>query len=642
MKKSLLVFILVMLALLLVACDFSLAEDITPPPNYVSPTPPPTLGPLFPAQAPDLVSGAAIFAQKCEPCHGATGMGDGPQAAQLSNPPAALAEADVARPVSPAKWFTVVSQGDMQNFMPPFSGSLTEQQRWDVVAYAMSLSTTADQIAQGKSLYAANCAECHGQDGKTVAKADFTDQASMAKLSAQDIFYAITQGMPPSMPALGDKLSEDQSFALAAYVRTFTFARSQAAATAEPAAGTPVGEIATTGTPAGEIASTESPPSDLSTTPEAAATPVAGVGTVTGKLSNGSGDTIPSGLTVSLQAFDQDASGNFSRAVELSAAVAADGSYSFKNVEMPDQRAFIATLMYEDVEYSSEPVFVTAGQSQIDLPITFYETSTDTHTLSVDRWHIFFDFSSDTTVQVIELVVVTNPTNKTIVPAEQGQPILNFTTPQGAINLQFEDTTPGRFIQTDNGFGDTSPILPGSGQHQVVFAYDMPYNKQLELSRKIDLPVNAATILVPDGLTVKSDLLTSQGPSDFQGVTYNVYSSQPLPAGAILEMSLSGKPKSTGTSGVTTDSRQNLLIGLGALGLVLVLGGIFLFVRDRRRSTSDDEDELDVESIDELDDADSIMDAIIALDDLHRAGKIADEAYETRRAELKARLKELL
>jgi len=49
-----------------------------------------------------------------------------------------------------------------------------------------------------------------------------------------------------------------------------------------------------------------------------------------------------------------------------------------------------------------------------------------------------------------------------------------------------------------------------------------------------------------------------------------------------------------------------------------------------------------VESIDELDDADSIMDAIIALDDLHRAGKIADEAYETRRAELKARLKELL
>jgi hypothetical protein len=34
------------------------------------------------------------------------------------------------------------------------------------------------------------------------------------------------------------------------------------------------------------------------------------------------------------------------------------------------------------------------------------------------------------------------------------------------------------------------------------------------------------------------------------------------------------------------------------------------------------------------------MDAIIALDDLHRAGKINDEAYQKRREELKARLKQ--
>jgi hypothetical protein len=35
------------------------------------------------------------------------------------------------------------------------------------------------------------------------------------------------------------------------------------------------------------------------------------------------------------------------------------------------------------------------------------------------------------------------------------------------------------------------------------------------------------------------------------------------------------------------------------------------------------------------------MDAIIALDDLHRAKKIPDEAYHLRREELKERLKEL-
>jgi hypothetical protein len=43
----------------------------------------------------------------------------------------------------------------------------------------------------------------------------------------------------------------------------------------------------------------------------------------------------------------------------------------------------------------------------------------------------------------------------------------------------------------------------------------------------------------------------------------------------------------------------------------------------------------------EYDEAESVMDAIIALDDLHRAKKIPDEAYQLRRSELKRRLREL-
>ena len=37
---------LALLTFFLSACNFTLAEDITPPPNYVPPTPAPTLGPL--------------------------------------------------------------------------------------------------------------------------------------------------------------------------------------------------------------------------------------------------------------------------------------------------------------------------------------------------------------------------------------------------------------------------------------------------------------------------------------------------------------------------------------------------------------------------------------------------------------------
>jgi len=40
----------------------------------------------------------------------------------------------------------------------------------------------------------------------------------------------------------------------------------------------------------------------------------------------------------------------------------------------------------------------------------------------------------------------------------------------------------------------------------------------------------------------------------------------------------------------------------------------------------------------EDDDSESVLDAIIALDDLHKDGKISDEAYQKRRNELKSKL----
>jgi hypothetical protein len=40
--------------------------------------------------------------------------------------------------------------------------------------------------------------------------------------------------------------------------------------------------------------------------------------------------------------------------------------------------------------------------------------------------------------------------------------------------------------------------------------------------------------------------------------------------------------------------------------------------------------------------SDAILDAILALDDLHASGKLADAAYQQRRAELKTRLSAVL
>ena len=86
------------IALLLTACNMTLAQDVTPPPGAVQPAQvQPTQGAVFPAQAPDLQNGAAIYAEKCAPCHGNTGMGDGPQGQQLTVPVPALGLPETGR-----------------------------------------------------------------------------------------------------------------------------------------------------------------------------------------------------------------------------------------------------------------------------------------------------------------------------------------------------------------------------------------------------------------------------------------------------------------------------------------------------------------------------------------------------------------
>ena len=106
----------------------------------------PTLGALHPASAPDVQNGAVIFAERCAPCHGATGLGDGPQSMQLPVTVPGIGLPEVARKAAPAAWFKTVTQGNLDRFMPPFVGALSDQERWNVVAYALTLHTTAEQI----------------------------------------------------------------------------------------------------------------------------------------------------------------------------------------------------------------------------------------------------------------------------------------------------------------------------------------------------------------------------------------------------------------------------------------------------------------------------------------------------------------
>src|SRR3972149_4442353 len=98
-----------------------------------------------PTRKPTAANGAAIYAEKCPGCHGPVGHGDGERAAQIQQqvgvPPADLTADTVARASTPAAWYAVITAGRIERLMPPFCGSLSIDDRWDVLAPVCSLGS---------------------------------------------------------------------------------------------------------------------------------------------------------------------------------------------------------------------------------------------------------------------------------------------------------------------------------------------------------------------------------------------------------------------------------------------------------------------------------------------------------------------
>ncbi len=129
--------------------------------------------------------------------------------------------------------------------------SLTEQQRWDVVAHIWKSNTTPESLANGRKLYSQNCAACHGERGggdgvfaddlaasgkasmQTMTGADnmmmqtpvdFTNPARMLGASPALLQGKILRGgMGTGMPMWGSIFTEEQIWDLIAYLYSFQF-----------------------------------------------------------------------------------------------------------------------------------------------------------------------------------------------------------------------------------------------------------------------------------------------------------------------------------------------------------------------------------------------------------------------------------
>jgi len=635
MNRSLLIN-LIFIAFFLEGCSFSLAADVTPPPgsqiSAAMPALEPLSGPIYPFVPPSPAAGQSIYQAKCAPCHGEIGLGNGVRATDLPNSVTAIGSSDVARNATPAQWFTIVSQGNLERFMPPFP-SLTERQRWDVVAYTYSLSVTPEIIALGKDLYQVHCTRCHGELGKgdgpdsVTAGAQlkkFTDQEFMSGRAIQDFYQVITDGVLPGMPAFNTELADGQRWALANYLRWLTFAEQSVLITSTETI--PLTDA--TVVPGTELSK------EISTT--LSLTNTQNLGFITGSVINASGGDIPIGTEITLHGFDE-----MQMVISSTTTIDPDGTYSFPGIEMPMGRIFFSTLQHQGVTYGSEVNEIQSEIQELDLPINIYDTTTETIDLKVDRMHLFFEPMDDNTIRVAELYIISNNGNKTIVATQPGEPNIRFNLPKGAQDLQFQEgELGGRYVLTEGGFGDTLPVYPGSGEYQVLLSYTLPYQRKLELSQTMTMPVDAIVVMIPQGsYKIKGADFDQVENREVQGMSFEMYNHSGLEAGEKLSMTVSGKAGKL----LTSSKRGSLVIGLGSLGLVLILLGLWIYWRNKKENESGPLKVVDgVPPVEKEESPESLMDAILAIDDLYQAGELPENAYLERRTELKAKYKRIM
>jgi cytochrome c oxidase subunit 2 len=130
------------------------------------------------------------------------------------------------RSQSPSAVFQAIREGEA-------AAALSDEEVWDLVAYLWLTATTLERLAMGESLYAKNCAACHGETGDgdgpggrylEERPTDFTNARTMAGGNSE-IYYAKTRrgGMGTGMPYWGTIFTEEETWSIVEYLWTFLF-----------------------------------------------------------------------------------------------------------------------------------------------------------------------------------------------------------------------------------------------------------------------------------------------------------------------------------------------------------------------------------------------------------------------------------
>jgi hypothetical protein len=346
------------------------------------------------------------------------------------------------------------------------------------------------------------------------------------------------------------------------------------------------------------------------------------------------GMLLEQGLEVQLDGYDQ-----FELVYQDVKSLTTESSLVFDSVPFQAGRVFFASISHGGAIYRSDMFEAGDETTSIQMAIEIFETTTSDENILVERIHVLADFPSPHQVQIVEIFIVSNLGDSTYVADSPGETTLSFPLPVEAESISFDDGALGeRYVKTMDGFGDTVSILPGAGVYQTLVYYTLPIQENtFEFSQVMSYPVRAAVIMTPEGeVIVEGANLDDMGVQAIPDGSVQVYSAMSIPRGESLQFRVTVESiDSVVPSDAPVFLPQWVIIAAGALGVALLLTGVWLFIRQRSRGFEDDEFEGTFVEREE------ILDSIIALEDLNQEGEITEKAYLKKHQELKDQLDSL-
>jgi mono/diheme cytochrome c family protein/uncharacterized membrane protein len=638
--------IMLVLALLLTACG-GLGGEPQIVATRVLPTPTaiPAQTSSLPDTPPRLSNGARIFIENCTACHGIDGSGQGQLVldGQVPNP-GNFRDPQQVTLRTPREWYNVITNGRIENLMPPWRDALSEQERWDVAMYTYTMHYTADQLLDGERLYQ-ECSECHGLEGRGDGPEaannprdvrDLTDQEAMVTLSDGSLYNIIAEGYPDVMPAYGEIYDEDDLWSVVAFTRILHLAddavqviSSEQPDSAEiPSAAQAVTQAAT---PADDPLPTLNPAQPLTTTLDI-------TGTITNRTADG---PVPPGLAVTLLVFGPD-----QRVIEdLTREVQSDesGSFVFEQVTIRDDAFYLATVDYQGRGFPSEFAQGNPAATSLMLPIDIYELTDDPDVVTVRAQVSQISVIGDS-VEVQYTVQHRNSSDRIYTSLEEEQESGRFLSiaiplPPGATVLSYDQPNRYLFNDAQDIVYDTLPLLPGEERFSQIF-YVVQYGggAVIEYPTVYSLDGQVRLLMETPTISVSGEQFPPVGEQTIGGVSYQEYGRRlTLGPGSLIRYELTGTPaeavadvNATTLQPVTGEGLTVLLVVIAAVFALVIL---LIVIFSRRRASPEANRDLLI---------DALVRQIAELDAQHERGEINHDVYQRRRSTLKVRLAELM